>query len=201
MDIVSIIIEFISAIATLAAVIVALSANKKSNEQLKKAIEMHEQSKNISLFEKRLSLLNAMLNSGTASTVSPDEVELLFNDEIKKLFKVKLRFLQKEEDIEFNITNYFDALAQSRMIEGNVQSVRQRFVEQEMLAEEHEEYENQYLQFCKKHELTIDNRVCNFSLMSEELGKIGQKIKKADENINTAGKEFIRQSIKALDQR
>lgn len=194
-------IEAISAIATLAAVIVALSANKKSNEQLKKAIEMHEQSKNISLFEKRLSLLNAILNSGTVSTVSPDEVELLFNDEIKKLFKVKLRFLQKEEDIKFNITNYFDALAQSGTIEGNAQSVRQSFVEQEMLAEEHEEYKSQYLQFCKKYELPIDNRVCNFSLMSEELGEIGKKIKETDENINTAGKEFIKQSIKVLDQR
>ena len=195
------IIEAISAIATLAAVIVALSANKKSNEQLQKAIEMHEQSKNISLFEKRLSLLNAMLNSGTVSTVSPDEVELLFNDEIKKLFKIKLTLLQKEQDIEFNITNYCETLAQSGTIEGTTQSVYQQFVDQEMLAEKHEEYKSQYLQFCKKYELLIDNRVCNFNLMSEDLGKTYKKIKQTDENINTAGKEFIKLSIKALNQR
>lgn len=48
----STIIDAISSVATVAAVIVAFLANRKSNEQLQKTIEMHEQSKNISLFEK-----------------------------------------------------------------------------------------------------------------------------------------------------
>lgn len=56
-DIVSTVIEGISSLATVAAVIVALCANKKSNEQLIKALEMHEQTKSIELLDKRIILL------------------------------------------------------------------------------------------------------------------------------------------------
>ena len=199
MDYISLCIDILSAVATTAAVIVALLANKKSNEQLKKAIQMHEQSKNISLFEKRLSLLDTMLNAGTAPILSLDEVEILFNNKIKTYFKDKIEHLQKKETVEFDMGEYISILSESGMIGGNTQSIKQLFVEQELKAEEYEDYKEQYLQFCQKHELNKGGRVYNFNLLSEEIGRINVEIKKIDENIKIAGKEFIKQSIQELN--
>lgn len=199
MDYISLCIDTLSAVATTAAVIVALLANKKSNEQLKKAIQMHEQSKNISLFEKRLSLLDTMLNAGTAPILSLDEVEILFNNKIKTYFKDKIEHLQKKETVEFDMREYISILSESGMIEGNAQSIKQLFVEQELKAEEYEDYKEQYLQFCQKYELSKGGRVYNFNLLSEEIGRINVEIEKIDENIKTAGKEFIKQSIQKLN--
>lgn len=94
----STIIDAISSVATVAAVIVAFLANRKSNEQLQKTIEMHEQSKNISLFEKRVTLFDAMLNREAVPTLSVIEIEILFNDEIATLLTKNSSFLKRKKE-------------------------------------------------------------------------------------------------------
>lgn len=195
----STIIDAISSVATVAAVIVAFLANRKSNEQLQKTIEMHEQSKNISLFEKRVTLFDAMLNREAVPTLSVIEIEILFNDEIATLLTKKLKLLKEEKRTEYDVREYISILSESGMIEGNTQSIKQLFVEQELKAEEYEDYKEQYLQFCQKYELSKGGRVYNFNLLSEEIGRINVEIEKIDENIKTAGKEFIKQSIQKLN--
>lgn len=195
----STIIDAISSVATVAAVIVAFLANRKSNEQLQKTIEMHEQSKNISLFEKRVTLFDAMLNREAVPTLSVIEIEILFNDEIATLLTKKLKLLKEEKRTEYDVREYISILSESGMIEGNTQSIKQLFVEQELKAEEYEDYKEQYLQFCQKYELSKGGRVYNFNLLSEEIGRINVEIKKIDENIKIAGKEFIKQSIQELN--
>lgn len=150
----STIIDAISSVATVAAVIVAFLANRKSNEQLQKTIEMHEQSKNISLFEKRVTLFDAMLNREAVPTLSVIEIEILFNDEIATLLTKKLKLLKEEKRTEYDVREYISILSESGMIEGNTQSIKQLFVEQELKAEEYEDYKEQYLQFCQKYELS-----------------------------------------------
>ncbi len=195
----STIIDAISSVATVAAVIVAFLANRKSNEQLQKTIEMHEQSKNISLFEKRVTLFDAMLNREAVPTLSVIEIEILFNDEIATLLTKKLKLIKEEKRTEYDVREYISILSESGMIEGNTQSIKQLFVEQELKAEEYEDYKEQYLQFCQKYELSKGGRVYNFNLLSEEIGRINVEIEKIDENIKTAGKEFIKQSIQKLN--
>ena len=195
----STIIDAISSVATVAAVIVAFLANRKSNEQLQKTIEMHEQSKNISLFEKRVTLFDAMLNREAVPTLSVIEIEILFNDEIATLLTKKLKLIKEEKRTEYDVREYISILSESGMIEGNTQSIKQLFVEQELKAEEYEDYKEQYLQFCQKYQLSKGGRVYNFNLLSEEIGRINVEIEKIDENIKTAGKEFIKQSIQKLN--
>ena len=130
----STIIDAISSVATVAAVIVAFLANRKSNEQLQKTIEMHEQSKNISLFEKRVTLFDAMLNREAVPTLSVIEIEILFNDEIATLLTKKLKLIKEEKRTEYDVREYISILSESGMIEGNTQSIKQLFVEQELKA-------------------------------------------------------------------
>lgn len=201
MDIISTVIDIISSLATVAAVVVALLANKKSSEQLEKALEMHEQTKNISLFEKRLSFLESMLNAESASGITFDEAELLFNEKIKNLFKNKIALIQEKNSAEFEMRDYISKLAQSGRIEADAQSIWQLFIEKELLADECEEHRAEYLRFCKEFELQIDGRVCNFSLMSGKIGELSREIRKADADISADGKKLIKQSIQAICQR
>lgn len=53
--------------------------------------------------------------------------------------------------------------------------------------------------YCQKYQLSKGGRVYNFNLLSEEIGRINVEIEKIDENIKTAGKEFIKQSIQKLN--
>ena len=68
-------------IATVSAVVVALVANRKASEQLKSALEMQEQSKNVSLLDKRVELAEALQYGRSVSMLT---LQVLFNDEIVK---------------------------------------------------------------------------------------------------------------------
>jgi hypothetical protein len=71
-------------IATVLAVIVALVANKKATQQLKSALEMQEQSKNVDLFVRRIELAE-IIKSG--KPVSEITLKVLFDDEIFKQYQ------------------------------------------------------------------------------------------------------------------
>lgn len=68
-------------IATVLAVIVALYANRKATQELKSALKMQEQSKNVSLLDKRIELAEKIQ---TGKSVSELTLQVLFNDEIFK---------------------------------------------------------------------------------------------------------------------
>lgn len=91
-DIVSTVIEGISSFATVAAVIVALYANKKSNEQLLKALEMHEQSKNVELFGRRMECVRNLRARKIPSEV---DIKILFDSNVQRAFD---RFLKSQHD-------------------------------------------------------------------------------------------------------
>lgn len=69
----------VATIATSAAVIVALFANVNSNKQLKKALQMHEQTKSVALFDRKLALIEKVKNNKPISLI---ELRLLFDEEI-----------------------------------------------------------------------------------------------------------------------
>ena len=55
---ISMIVDILGTIATVAAVIVAIVANCKASKSIKYSLRIQEQSKNIDLFEKRVSLID-----------------------------------------------------------------------------------------------------------------------------------------------
>lgn len=67
----------LGAVFTFLAVIVALFANHNSGKQLKKALQMHEQSKNTELFDQRVALLEDVKKN---VTISYTKLRLLFDD-------------------------------------------------------------------------------------------------------------------------
>ena len=93
-DIFNFIISLLSAIGTIAAVWVAILANKKSNQQLVSALKIQEQAKNIDLFDKRLELIDNITQYGKAPL---RELKLLFNSDSKIIKKyMQLSNIKKE---------------------------------------------------------------------------------------------------------
>lgn len=78
------IISALSMIATVATVIVALNANYKSTQQLKSALKMQEQTKNVELMEKRVELVEDIQKDKTISKLT---LKLLFTEEIKNSYE------------------------------------------------------------------------------------------------------------------
>lgn len=188
----------VATIATSAAVIVALFANVNSNKQLKKALQMHEQTKNLGLFDRRLDLLSRILDDDAISEVSDDEVELLFNNTILKKVQDKRKHLNIESTIRYKLKEYFEELQQKDLLGKNHEDLRQIFLEQYLLSEEYEGFKPQYLKFCKKYELMVDGEVYNYSDLTDSLGQILCEIRKNNEDIQNEIKIFIRDSIQEL---
>lgn len=188
----------VATIATSAAVIVALFANVNSNKQLKKALQMHEQTKNLGLFDRRLDLLSRILDDDAISEVSDDEVELLFNNSILKKVQNKRKQLDMESTIRYELKEYFEELQQKDLLGKNHEDLRQIFLEQYLLSEEYEGFKPQYLKFCKKYELMVDGEVYNYSDLTDSLGQILCEIRKNNEDIQNEIKIFIRDSIQEL---
>ena len=91
-DQISLFVNAISSIAMVATVIVALCANKQSNKQLKSALEMQEQSKNIELYEKRLEIIKIIYQFKIGMGIEeiqmlPIKIRILYNNDEKILEK------------------------------------------------------------------------------------------------------------------
>ena len=87
------IFNIIGVLVTAAAVIVALYANHKATEQLRKTIEMQEQAKNVELFDKRVGLIKTV-QSG--KTVPELELRLLFNGDVVKKYEEWQKCVEEE---------------------------------------------------------------------------------------------------------
>lgn len=101
-DKIDVLFNILGVFATVAAVVVALRANRKATEQLQKTIEMQEQSKNVELFDKREALIKSIQSGKNASIIS---LELLFNEEIVLMYK-KWHKLMIEENLALNDWEY-----------------------------------------------------------------------------------------------
>lgn len=93
----NLIFNILVAIGTIAAVIVAVSANKKSNEQLISALKIHEQSKNIDLLEKRIEIIGRIEKR---EEVSLQLIKLFFNSD-KKIINLYSKLSVPRSEIEF----------------------------------------------------------------------------------------------------
>ena len=188
----------VATIATSVAVIVALFANVNSNKQLKKALQMHEQTKNLGLFDRRLDLLSRILDDDAISEVSDDEVGLFFNNTILKKVQNKRKQLITAKNINSELNIYFNILYQNNIIEKSLEEIKNEFAEQETLSDKSDELKNQYLKFCKRYEWVEYGEVYNYSVLNDSLEQISCEIKKSNEDIQNEIKIFIKDSIREL---
>ena len=91
-DQISLIVNAVSSLAMVATVIVALYANRQSNKQLKSALQMQEQSKNIELYEKRIEIIKTIYQFKIGMGMEeihmlPIKIRILYNNDEKIMEK------------------------------------------------------------------------------------------------------------------
>lgn len=113
----------LSAVATAIAVFVALYANRKSTQQLKSALAMQEQSKNVSLLDKRIELAERIqLDRFVSDFVSEMALEALFKDKIFAQYEQWKMHTEKRKQIEKELQE-FDRKSRRPDSEGGVYTI------------------------------------------------------------------------------
>ena len=113
-DQISLFVNAISSIAMVATVIVALCANRQSNKQLKSALEMQEQSKNIELYEKRIEIIKIIYQFKIG--MGMEEIQML---------PIKIRILYNNDE---KILEKFDKLKEYCMAVDKAEEEKKRFI-------------------------------------------------------------------------
>ena len=113
-DQISLFVNAISSIAMVATVIVALCANRQSNKQLKSALEMQEQSKNIELYEKRLEIIKIIY-----------QFKIGIGIEIVQMLPIQIRILYNNDE---QILEKFDKLKEYCIAVDKAEEEKKRFI-------------------------------------------------------------------------
>lgn len=122
----------IGVIATVAAVIVALAANRKAAKQLESALKMQEQSKNVGLIDKRIFLIEEIRMGREVSELS---MQILFDEEIAKSYQ-KLKSLSSSKE---DATRRFRQLENAARFKNSADSVGKKIVEKNPIYQELDE--------------------------------------------------------------
>lgn len=169
-DQISLFVNAISSIAMVATVIVALCANRQSNKQLKSALEMQEQSKNIELYEKRLEIIKIIYQFKIGMGMEeiqmlPIKIRILYNNDEKimekfeKLKEYCIDVDKAEEDKKrfISATNKSDGMGGHINLKDEIEEFERRL--------ERNDYdktaEEPFKKFCDDHICQITNPETN----------------------------------------
>lgn len=207
MDSFSLMVESVSALATMAAVFVALKANHNANIQLKKALEMHSQTKELAVLEQRLELLDAIEKN---LSISYSKISLFFgegrNAEIKRLvseyqkFTREMKCCEAQEDLfwialENNKREDFATIKETLSnLKDNLMAVYRKgyqldFLEQEFHALCNENVVPSVLQHQE------DSKVVNYYNIYLDYLKAEKNFDKSKTDLCTAMKSIIEKSL------
>lgn len=152
--------EGLGVIATIAAVVVALTANSIANKQFKKQLQIHEQSKSIFLYDQRVSILKKIIEEQEPTLI---DFRLRFNQEIANMAQLyvescrQLSRCQTQEDnfwvIFNNNTNISDQ--ELKVIEDEMCVLRDKILS------------------AKSQNLPCDKLMCEFRTLCDENIAIG----------------------------
>lgn len=198
------IINVISTVVALGAVIVAIVANRKASQSLKYSLKMQEQSKNIDLFEKRVALAEAIKSGDSISELS---LKLLFKEAIFKDYEEYKKTLQEKNGFEHDMSVYIQNVYEPDG-EGGYYNPIEDIVELETKIEtygETEESKKEFEQLCEKHQIYYsesgkpeDSKWYNYSEISQGIGSSTIKANKQLEKVLEEMGEFIKKSISSI---
>ena len=204
-EVASFVVEVIGVIATVAAVIVALVANKKATDSLKLSLEMQEQSKNVDLFEKRIAIIDEIQNKEKSSE---RHLILLFNKEIYNLYKTMLEYsnekLKAEQDLYILNSNLKEVDG-----EGGYTSPVAQLENYERQLEEYD-YPNdkvkEFGELCDEYQIVHsvsgkakDEKVYNYREISNRIAENGAKFDEQKKKLLDSMQKFIQNSISPID--
>lgn len=202
------VINIFMVVLTAITIIIAIVGNFYNRKQLKISLSMHEQSKNIDLFDRRLNLMNKIINSNGSNLVNSInfvEIELLFNKNILSMVQQKITIISSIQDIHFYIDEYIDILKKTEDFKfESIENIKMLFVDKEATACEKPGYKSQYKEFCDKYTYTgissLGDRITyNYSDLSYELGKKHAERSIINDKLSETIKLFISNSIKKID--
>lgn len=202
-DIVSTVIEGISSLATVAAVIVALCANKKSNEQLIKALEMHEQTKSIELLDKRIILLRNIEADDFSKNL---EFQMLFDENIYESFCWLKMLCEQLKGHESDMKKYCEFLQYP--LNDNEEDPLLLLQQAQMEAnspQASQDAEQNFENLCKKYErisspdiTESECKVYNYKEISDLISMTNEAICICKSKLIADMKEFIQKSLEPL---
>lgn len=143
--------EELGVIATVFAVVVALAANKKASEQLKSALEMQEQSKNVELLEKRVDLAEAIQSKKSVSELT---LQVLFNKEILEHYRAWKNHLTEKVYAEHDLERYYNEVKEPDEEGGfksDVENTLERYIADMSRPDCPKEICDEYEKYCSEH--------------------------------------------------
>lgn len=196
--------EELSALATFAAVIVALFSNRNANKQLKSALRIQEQSKNIDLFDKRMGIICQVEEN---RPINDRVVQILFSEEIYDCYKLMIQFIKNEHEAQSKMNTY-KTLCMYPDGEGGYFSSFREFTDFETeLARQNypEELENEFIGFCKEKEVVYQinseekPETYNYWEISQEIDKARTSCKKQKELLLSMMQKYIQDTLKPVN--
>lgn len=191
-------------IATVLAVIVALNANRKASEQLKSALEMQEQSKNVGLLDKRVGLAEAIQSGKSISELT---LQVLFNDEIVKHYRSWKNYLSEKVYAEHDLERYYAKVKEPDGEGGfytDVRSTLERYIANMSTPDCPQQVLDEYEQYCSEHIVYLpdgENGVSipyNHSEITTRIGNAIGNAKMEHELVLQLIEKFISNSIQPI---
>lgn len=201
---ISFVIDTLCMVATVAAVIVAICANKTSSKSLKYSLRVQEQSKNVDLFDKRV-LLAEDLKSG--KSISELSLKLLFDDEIFEEYEELKKVYQEKKAFEHDMSVYIQNVREADGAGGYynpVEDITALEAKMESYGET-EESKKEFEELCKKHQNYYsesgnpeDSKWYNYSEISQCIGNSTIKANKQLQKVLDEMEKFIDKSISSI---
>lgn len=205
-DWVEIIINCLTAVGTIAAVAVAVRANKKSNEQLVSALRIQEQSKNIDLFDRRLEMIEKISNK---DEVSERTLNLLFHSDkkIMDLYSSLTKLREQRDDAEKDDAQFFEHTRESDELGGFRSEVRMEIQKYEAELSKFDcpaTIEQEFKDYCDANVIVCQDPIdgstkrLNYYEIYKRMGNINHQIDARTKELCEKMESFVNESIKPL---
>lgn len=203
------IINTVSTLCSLSAVIVALFANFSASKALNCSLKMQEQSKNIELFDQRIGVIDSLRQDNMPSET---RITLLFNyDEniymLYRLLKEQKRLYENACDDE---KVFFQALDGTKEFRDPNNDVKSTIEEYEFFLEHKNctsEIVEKYKSYCEQHEqwwsptgLSDDRRIYNHAVIRERKLLAKREIEKSKCTLIQEMEKYVANSIAPISK-
>ena len=196
----------LSAIATTAAVVIALYSNRKTTKQMKITIQTQEQAKNVELAEKRIDVLNSVLQETDISDLT---LRILFDWEIYECYLRWREAVRDENRARADRDTFFELWEIYEEEKKKNEHVKERMEEykQKMAELDYpDEIEREYEQYCTEHKIsaflskdTGEVKEYDYLEIEEEIEAFESKRRTEKKQLLSLMEAYIKRSIEAID--
>lgn len=204
-DCIALIVDILGAIATVAAVVVALFANRNANKQLKAALQIQEQSKNVDLFDRRVELVQQIEHD---ELIYKPALVALFTSDIVSIFDAMQNTLTARKTAEHDLKVYYDK-TRTADGEGGFVSIKEEIEDRLSELTRHNfsvDMEQEFVDFCNSKSIYYsettqdeDYKKYNYIEIQDRIDTFQTKYESQKRILLEAMHDFISKSIKPLD--